>query len=146
MKRSNSGFTLIEVMIVVAIVAIILTVALPAYFDQIRKTKRSLAKSELMSIMARQEQFFVNNKRYATSMTDLGYAANPFAIDADGTEVLVTAGSRIYTVQFAAGATTTAFTLQAVPQLDQAKDVLCGTLAVTSLGAKSATGSGAGCW
>ncbi len=143
-KRRAFGFTLIELMVVIAIVALLVMVAMPSFQGQIRKTKRSIGKAELMSVIARQEQFFANNKQYATDLTDLGYIANPYAIDRDSVELAVTASGRIYTIQLSA-ATATAFTLQAVPQLDQAKDTLCGTLQITSTGVKTATGSG-DCW
>ena len=146
-QRKVRGFTLIEVMIVVAIIAVIVGVALPSYQDQIRKTNRNLVKAELMSILARQEQFFVNNKQYATTLTDLGYSASPYGMNRDSEEVAVTATDRIYNVQIT-GASATAFTLQAIPQLSQTKDTRCGTLAITSLGVKSETGTGStsDCW
>lgn len=146
-RRGVVGFTLIELMIVVAIIAFLVMVAMPSFQGQIRKTKRNIGKAELLSVVARQEQFFTNNKQYATALTDLGYSANPYAIDSDAVEVAVTAGGRIYTIQLAS-ASATAYTLQAVPQLDQAKDTLCGTLQITSTGVKTETGSAdvSNCW
>lgn len=131
------GFTLIEVMIVVVVVAILVAVALPSYQQQIIKTRRSLAAGELIKVQARQEQFFVNNKRYATDLTDLGYGAASYGIDSNGNPVAAAAANRIYVIQLAAGASATAFTLEAVPQLAQAKDAHCETLVLTSLGVKS---------
>ena len=141
-----AGFTLIEVMIVIAVIGILLMVALPAYQQQTLKTKRALGKAELQEVLARQEQYFVNNRQYATSFVDLGFA-NPYAIDADTNEVAVTSDGRIYTIAFAA-ATAIAYTVTATPQLGQAKDSLCGTLQITSTGVKSASGGGGAtlCW
>lgn len=147
-QKRTRGFTLIELMVVIAIVALLVMVAMPAYDSYVRKTKRSLGKAELMSVMARQEQFFVNNKQYATALTGLGYSASPYAINQDGDEVAVTASSRIYQIAISA-ATATAFTLQAIPQGSQAKDTQCGTLQITSVGVKSivgGTGSVSDCW
>jgi type IV pilus assembly protein PilE len=147
-RKGTRGFTLIELMVVIAIVALLVMVAMPAYDGYVRKTKRSIGKAELMSVMARQEQFFVNNKQYATTLTALGYSASPYAINQDGDEVAVTAASRIYQIAIS-DTSATAFTLQAVPQGSQAKDTQCGTLQITSVGVKSIVG-GSGtvsdCW
>lgn len=149
-QRKQRGFTLIEMMIVVVVVAILAAVALPSYNQQIMKTRRSLGTGELIKVHARQEQFFVNNKRYATDLTDLGYAGASYAIDRDGNPVAADADNRIYVIQLAAGASTTAFTLQAAPQLEQADDAHCETLALSSLGVKTvsagATMDAAYCW
>ena len=134
-----SGFTLIELMIVVVIVGILLLVALPGYERQTIKTKRALGKGELMGVMARQEQYFVNNRRYATTLADLGFT-NPYSIDADGNRVAVNSADEIYTIAIS-GASATAFTLTATPKKGQAKDTLCGTLQITSTGVKSESGT-----
>lgn len=147
-QKRSFGFTLIELMVVIAIVALLVMVAIPAYDGYVRKTQRSIGKAELMSVMARQEQFFVNNKQYATTLTDLGYTASPYAINRDGDEVAVTAASRIYQIAIS-DATVAAFTLQAIPQGSQAKDTQCGTLQITSVGVKSivdSSGSVSDCW
>jgi len=75
--KNQQGFTLIELMIVVVIVAVLLTVALPSYQQQVRKTRRSLGKAQLMEVMARQEQFFLNRRRYAVLLTELNYPGSP---------------------------------------------------------------------
>lgn len=145
-SRKAGGFTLIELMIVLVVVAVLLGIAVPSYQQQVIKTKRSVGRGELMEVLARQEQFFVNNRQYAVSLDALGFT-NPYAINADGDPVATTAADRIYTIQLAS-ATATGFTLQAAPQLQQTKDTRCGTLAITSTGVKSETGSGSveDCW
>lgn len=142
------GFTLIEILVVIVIVALLAAVALPGYRSFILKTKRSLGKSELLAVAARQEQFFVNNKQYATSLATLGYVANPYSINSEAEHVLTSATDKIYTIKLSS-ASTTAYTLQAVPQGKQAKDTTCGTLQLTSSGEKSmvdATGNKSDCW
>lgn len=139
------GFTLIELMIVVAIVALLMLVAYPAYREQVRKTKRTVATGELQSLLARQEQFFVNHRQYTTDLTDLGFgAATSYRIDDEGREV--TAGGS-YLISLV-GATASAFTVTAEPQGVQAEDTRCGTLSLTSAGVKNKTGTGAlpECW
>lgn len=147
------GFTLIELMVAVAIVALLIVIALPAYNQYVIAAKRSLARAELLKVTARQEQFFVDNKKYAaTTLADLGYPGVTYAINSHGDAVAATAADRIYVIRLAASpaATTMAFTLEAVPQLQQAKDTKCQTLTLSSAGVKGlaggATGSVADCW
>lgn len=71
------GFTLVELMIVVAIVAILASIALPAYQDQVRRGHRAAAQTEMMDIATRQQQFFLANRSYATSLANLNYALPP---------------------------------------------------------------------
>jgi type IV pilus assembly protein PilE len=63
--RRQQGFTLIEVMIVVAIIAILAAVALPAYSDYIKRSKITEAASTLSSMRVKMEQYFQDNRSYA---------------------------------------------------------------------------------
>jgi type IV pilus assembly protein PilE len=141
------GFTLIEIMMVIAIIGILAAIALPGYEQYVTRSKRGLAKSAIVQVMDRQAQFFVDNKRFATDLTDLGYGEDGFGINRSGKEVASTSADRVYVVQLASGASTMAFTMEAVPQLSQAtKDAKCGTLQITHTGVKSVTGTGTDCW
>lgn len=141
------GFTLIEIMMVIAIIGILAAIALPGYEQYVTRSKRGLAKSAIVQVMDRQAQFFVDNKRFATDLTDLGYGEDGFGINRSGKEVASTSADRVYIVQLASGASTMAFTMEAVPQLSQAtKDAKCGTLQITHTGVKSVTGTGTDCW
>jgi len=140
-----AGFTLIELMIVLAIVVILVTVALPSYRDYVLKSNRSLAEGVLLEVAGRQEQFFVNNNQYATLLTQLGYSATTVGLNQE--RETGAAGSGVYNLSFSA-ASATAFTAQALPTGGQADDVKCATLSLTHLGVKGATGTGstADCW
>ncbi len=144
------GFNLIELMIALVIVAVLLIVAMPTYQNHVVGTKRSSGKVELLKALARQEQFFINHKRYAVSLSLLGYASSPYAINSGGDTVAIDSPERIYLVSIADVVPTeapTAFTLQAIPQLGQVKDRRCGVLRISSKGVKSASsGSVASCW
>lgn len=75
-----SGFTLIEVMIVVAIVAILASVALPSYQEHVRKSRRVDAKETLTRMAALQERYFFQNSAYVVLQADidrLGGALSP---------------------------------------------------------------------
>lgn len=77
----QSGFTLVEVMIVVAIVAILATIALPSYQEHVRRGHRAAAQTEMMEIANRQQQFFLANRMYAATLGALNYAL-PTDVDA----------------------------------------------------------------
>ena len=140
--RRQVGFTLTELVIVIAIVGVLAAVALPSYRKQAQKGNRAAAKGALMQLVGREEAFFGDRKVYATGLAALGFAADTMYIGSDGS-LSTTSGGSFYAVSLATGASTTAYTVQAVPQGTQASDT-CGTLSITSLGVKSPTTSG--CW
>jgi type IV pilus assembly protein PilE len=138
----NRGFTMAEVLVVVAIVAILASIAYPSYTDQIRKSRRSDAKNALMDAANRLEQFILDRGTYTITMTNLGYAADP-AISEDG----------FYSfdaVAGACGAIQSCFTLTATARGVQTQDLDCKFFIFQSTGARSATTSGgavnAECW
>ena len=88
-KVRQSGVTLIELMIVVAIIAFIAAVSYPSYAQFVVRAKRSLATSMLMQVADRQQQFFMDNKRYAADLTSLGYASDSIMVGNDG-QILAT--------------------------------------------------------
>jgi type IV pilus assembly protein PilE len=71
------GFTLIELMITVAIVGILAAVAYPAYTKQIIRGQRSTGQNFIMDLAQREEQYFNDNRAYATTLAQLGYASLP---------------------------------------------------------------------
>lgn len=74
LRKSQDGFTLVELMVTVVVIALLAMVALPAYNDSVRKGRRSDAKAALTKIAARQEQYFMDNKTYTTDIEALGFA------------------------------------------------------------------------
>lgn len=139
--RAQRGFTLIEVIIVVVILGIIATIALPAYQDSVRKGQRSDAKAGLLDVAGRMEQFMLDRGSYTLDMEDLGYEDDP---------MVTTEGH--YTIDAAAcanGTIATCYVLTATPQntSPQSHDAACTTFVLSHSGAKSATGSNADeCW
>lgn len=140
------GMTLLELMVAMAIVGILAAIAYPSYMQFITRTKRSVAKSALLKVADREEQFFADNKRYTSDLTQLGYGANGFMVDAKGAEVAAGDGHRIYAISLTNTSATT-YTANAVPQLQQAaNDGQCQTLTLTHKGQKGQTGPGGNCW
>ena len=69
--RINRGFTLTELMIAVAVVAILTGIAYPSYMAQMAKSRRSAAESTLMDIAQRQQQYLLDARSYAGSVATL---------------------------------------------------------------------------
>jgi len=145
-KRVQRGVSLMELMIVVAIVGIIASFAYPSYTQYIVNTKRTAATSTLLQIADRQQQFFMDNKRFANDLTDLGFSANPLFVSSDGTPAAVGDSDTVYVFGLANVAATT-YTAVAAPLAGQLKrDTDCGTLTLNQAGARAATGTADDCW
>ncbi len=145
-NRSNRarGFTLIELMIALAVVAILAAIAYPSYTEHVIKTKRTEGRALLNRIAAEQERFFTAQNQYAASVT----AARPA-----GLGLTATSEKGCYLAAVAVTNGGMGYNLTAVPQNsaacgDQTQDTKCGTLGINSLGVKTATGTlgAAGCW
>jgi type IV pilus assembly protein PilE len=142
--KNAKGFTLIEVMIVVAIVAILAAVAVPSYKNSIQKTRRAEAKEALARVAAAQERFFFTNNRYG-SAAELSLGATT---ENGHYTVLVNLGNCS-----GSGASTrcVSFTLNATAAGVQASDYDCQIFVLDHVGRKSATKAGGGaatakCW
>ena len=146
LSNAMRGVTLIELMVVVAIVAIIFAVAFPSYERYIVRSKRAVGQNVLMQVADRQQQFFMDNKQYAANMTNLGFTANPFIVDDDGQSTVATDPDAVYSVSLS-NVTATTYTVTAAPVGGQLKrDTSCGSLTITQAGAKGKSGSGDNCW
>ncbi len=145
-KKDQYGFTLIELMVVIAIVGLLVAIAVPSYRDYVTRTKRATAKSFLVALADRQEQFFLDNKRYAIDLNELGFGNAFVTIDDQGNAIPALAADRIY----AAGVvnvTPTSYLAIAVPQLNQAiNDATCGNMMLNQAGFRSNSGMSNDCW
>jgi type IV pilus assembly protein PilE len=140
------GFTLIELMIVVAIVAIISAFAYPSYQRYVIKAKRTVAQNALLQVADRQQQFFMDNKRFAADMTNLGFSANPYVLGDDGMSTVAGDSQAVYSISLS-NVTATTWTGTAAPLHGQlSRDSYCGSLSLTQAGAKGKTGSYDKCW
>ena len=139
MSLKLSGFTLIELMITVAILAIIAAVAIPSYSSYVDRGKRAEARTALLDIAARQERFYSNNRQYADQLSKLRMSG--------------TSENGYYTLSVAlrASSGTTAsntqtFQATATPAGSWTDDK-CGNLSIDETGAKTQSlGDRALCW
>lgn len=125
-QKKASGITLIELMITIAVLAVIMAVAIPNYRTQAVRGNRTEALDELLRQAAfQQRQFTVNNSYTAV--------AN------------FTTATGLYTIATAVANAGQTYTISAIPQAAQADDT-CGTLTLDNTGQRTATGNDAQCW
>ena len=106
LRHASGGFTLIEMMVVVIIVAVLLAIGLPAYQQQVIRGHRSAAKAEMLEIANRQQQLLLSDRIYtndndATTIDDLSYELPPD----------VAAKYEIFDLNTSSGSAVPAFTL-----------------------------------
>ena len=134
MKKNKAGFTLVELMIVIAIVGILAGVGYPAYTSAVNKANRADAIDSLLSLSGRMEEYYMNNDSY------VGATINTAGTGTVGSNQT---SDDLYTLSITA-ATAFAYSLTATPK---STDAECTTLTYDSLGNKGATGTGAAhCW
>jgi type IV pilus assembly protein PilE len=118
-----NGFTLIELVIAMAVVGILAAIALPSYMESVRKGRRSDAIAALQRVAQAQERWRANNMTYSANMADLGGATSP---------------ERHYAI-VVSGATDTGYTATATAESGspQASDARCAILRLRQNGAET---------
>jgi len=146
-RVGESGFTLTELMITLVVASILVSIAVPAYTSQMRKSRRTEAKSAVMDLATREEQFFATQNSYSTDPIALGYAAV-----GSGAAFPQSTGQYYQINVTTTAATATApwgFVITATPAAGspQLSDSQCTSFSVDQTGAQTATGSlGNACW
>lgn len=128
----RSGFTLIELMITVAIIGILAAIAYPSYQGQILRSNRAEAQGYLADLAQRQQLFLMSARRYATTEAELGATA-PDRV------------TQFYDIQenFTVGAAPPSFSISATPKADtiQVRDLAGAALTINQAGAKAPSGA-----
>ncbi|MFZ6712899.1 type IV pilin protein [Undibacterium sp. TC9W] len=135
-KKSEAGFTLIEILIVVVILGILAAISVPAYTDNVRRSRRADARSVLVQNAQFMQSFYTANDKYNV-MRDGTAVALPMLVSPVGAT-----GSNVdYDISFTIAPTPTTFSIRAVPRAGgrMATDG-CGTYTINESGARSNSG------
>jgi type IV pilus assembly protein PilE len=134
MKRYEKGVTLIELMIAVAIIAILAGIAYPSYLDHVRVSRRTEAQAALVKIANLQERNYTDTGSYATDLKNLGLGANPYITE-----------NGFYSIATASANVANNYTLTATPIGAQANDTYCAALVLMQDNSKTGT-THEDCW
>lgn len=142
-ERRDSGFTLIELMIVVAIVGLLAAVALPSYSSYVKRSQRADARAQLLQAAQYMNKFYAANDSYSVARN-----GNAVALPAS-LQIAPAQGSRLYQLD-TVNSTFTATTFQLVFQpVNAMADDPCGSFTLDNTGARGITGAGMSrddCW
>lgn len=132
MQNKQLGFSLIEVMIVVVILGILTSIAVPGYQEYVRRSQRAEGQAFLLDVAARQERFYAQNNSYMTAIDDFA------ELGLSGTS----SETGKYTLSMSA---TDGYTLTATPTFTDPK---CGSFVLNRLGERKMDGGGTReeCW
>ena len=133
--KNERGITLVELIIIVALIAILGAIAVPNYTEYKRKAHRLDAKTALQHISAEQERYFTTNHSYASDLSQLGMDDN---LSANGHYVISLQAVNTYEFQAVA---------VPAPDSPQVKDLECQQFSINSLSETAASPDpGGDCW
>ena len=134
-RVQSAGFTLVELMITVAIVGILAAISYSAYTQQMTKSRRATARALLLDVMQHEERWFTANNTYTATLTDMGY---PATLETEANS---------HQISLAAGPSGAIVSSVAVTATALVADAGCLTLVLDSTNRKTATGSTpTACW
>lgn len=133
----KNGYSLIELMVTVAVVGVLVSISVPTYKSYSMKSRRSEGRSFAMEIMQRQEKYYNENNTYTTNLTQLGYnSATPTSEQ----------GYYMVTATAAPDGITNNVIITAQPIGTQTSDTECGSFIYNSNGVKSTSTASTTCW
>jgi type IV pilus assembly protein PilE len=133
----HSGFTLVELMIVVVVASILIAIAVPSYQYEVQKSRRTDARNAILDIAAREERYLSVANSYSAVPTDVGYlgATWPQTVTNGYYSVTVTTPDLAY---IAAGGLGPSYVVTAQAIGLQANDTACASFSVTQIGKQTA--------
>lgn len=134
-RRPMAGFTFVELLITVAIIGVLATIAYPSYTDFVKRSNRTEGQRELLHIAGLMEQYFLDQRLYTSDLTALGFSSST-----------VTTENGHYSIKATVSDDADIFTLTATAIGSQAADTDCKTMTVSNTGAKTSSPSSSGCW
>lgn len=141
-RTHQKGFTLIELMMAVAIIGIIAAIAIPNYMDYMDRSKRSVGMALLQELAALQERRYAQNGAYITSNSDLEkLVGRSKSLEGSGATQRVVSENLYYQVSVSSVADDGGYTLTAAPG-PAFNDPACGDLTLNALGVKGRSASG----
>lgn len=153
-RAADSGFTLIELMITVAVLSIIVAIAIPTYQNQIRHSRRTDAKTALLDLAVREEKYLSLANTYSATPANIGYTGTfPQNVGSGYYEIYVCMGTATTSTSSTASCTATSaattgtsFVVAAIANAgtSQAKDTSCQYYAVDNTGTQYSSNSTAG--
>jgi type IV pilus assembly protein PilE len=145
----HAGFSLIELMVTVVIVAILASIAIPTYTAQVRKSRRTEARTAILDLAGREERYLSVSNAYSQVPTDVNYAGTTW-----GTGISV--GSGYYTVVVTVPdpnftGTGPSYVITATAAGGQTGDTSCASFSVNQIGQQSSLDSSSAsststCW
>jgi type IV pilus assembly protein PilE len=155
-RHRNRGFTLVELIVAMVILATLAAIAIPSYNQYVLKSHRTEAKAALMDAASLEERYFSTINQYTQNPVQLGYgvAATPVPVGT-GYYVIntITVNPAVAPTPLVPGGTPANFIITAVPAAGsmQVNDTACASFTITSAGLQSALNSGgidntANCW
>jgi type IV pilus assembly protein PilE len=156
--RAMAGFTLVELMVVVVVLTMLAAIAVPTYSAQIRKSRRSEAKSALLDLAGREERYMATRGVYTSTASELGYSGTfPQTIGSGYYSIAITNVTAATAPTSTTAGVPATYTLTATAQSQgaQTKDTTCLAFQLNQMGQQTSYNSGStfttatattGCW